>query len=113
MNWLQRLHIDSLSDNQGYKSLFLPSSDTGSVRGIQESLYDSVRHVKGLIGLGELEGQDNEGIGVPFFNFETILAATENFSDANKLGRGGYGPVYKVIDSVHLTSFKIKLLITT
>ncbi|PIA58478.1 hypothetical protein AQUCO_00500427v1 [Aquilegia coerulea] len=29
------------------------------------------------------------------FNFETVRAATENFSDANKLGEGGFGAVYK------------------
>ncbi|CAA2985024.1 G-type lectin S-receptor-like serine threonine-kinase At4g03230 isoform X1 [Olea europaea subsp. europaea] len=27
--------------------------------------------------------------------WESIIAATENFSDVNKLGRGGFGPVYK------------------
>ena len=30
------------------------------------------------------------------FNFLTIAAATDNFSIANKLGEGGFGPVYKV-----------------
>ena len=30
------------------------------------------------------------------FDFETIRVATDDFSDANKLGRGGFGPVYKV-----------------
>ncbi|MCL7029717.1 hypothetical protein MKW94_008295, partial [Papaver nudicaule] len=29
------------------------------------------------------------------FKFSTISAATRNFSDANKLGRGGFGTVYK------------------
>ncbi|KAF8364594.1 hypothetical protein HHK36_033436 [Tetracentron sinense] len=35
------------------------------------------------------------GIDIPFFDLETILAATENFSKSNKLGQGGFGPVYK------------------
>lgn len=30
------------------------------------------------------------------FDFETIRDATDNFSDANKLGEGGFGSVYKV-----------------
>ncbi|KAG5120015.1 hypothetical protein JHK82_034435 [Glycine max] len=62
---------------------------------IQESLYESERHVKGLIGLGSLEEKDIEGIEVPCYTYASILAATDNFSDSNKLGRGGYGPVYK------------------
>lgn len=31
------------------------------------------------------------------FEFGTLRTATGNFSDANKLGEGGFGPVYKVI----------------
>jgi hypothetical protein len=27
---------------------------------------------------------------------ETLLTATKNFDDENKLGEGGFGPVYKV-----------------
>ena len=82
--------------------VLLWSSDRASTQ-IQESLYESERHVKGLIGLGSLEEKDIEGIEVPCYTYASILAATDNFSDSNKLGRGGYGPVYKVIDSVHLT----------
>lgn len=41
------------------------------------------------------EGKTNDEIQV--FNLETIIAATNNFSPANKLGQGGFGPVYKVI----------------
>ncbi|KAK4271410.1 hypothetical protein QN277_020110 [Acacia crassicarpa] len=31
----------------------------------------------------------------PFFNFHCIAIATNNFSEENKLGQGGFGPVYK------------------
>ncbi|CAI9769330.1 unnamed protein product [Fraxinus pennsylvanica] len=44
-----------------------------------------------------LEGDNKSGIGVPFCSWESIIAATENFSDIHKLGRGGFGPVYKGI----------------
>ena len=33
----------------------------------------------------------------PLFDLRTIIAATDNFSIANKLGQGGFGPVYKVV----------------
>ncbi|XP_020696488.1 G-type lectin S-receptor-like serine/threonine-protein kinase At4g27290 isoform X1 [Dendrobium catenatum] len=37
---------------------------------------------------------DND-IDLPFYDFETIVEATNNFSEENKLGEGGFGPVYK------------------
>lgn len=38
----------------------------------------------------------DEDIELPLFDVQTILAATDNFSMENKLGEGGFGPVYKV-----------------
>ncbi|XP_008230053.1 PREDICTED: LOW QUALITY PROTEIN: G-type lectin S-receptor-like serine/threonine-protein kinase At4g03230 [Prunus mume] len=43
----------------------------------------------------EFKEEDEKGIDVPFLDLQSILNATDNFSDANKLGQGGYGPVYK------------------
>lgn len=33
------------------------------------------------------------------YNFSTLKAATNEFSEDNKLGKGGFGAVYKVITS--------------
>ncbi|KAK1367093.1 hypothetical protein POM88_042654 [Heracleum sosnowskyi] len=59
-------------------------------------------HTLQLYGSEDLMDQDNQSgeddkkdIDVPFFEFETILDATDNFSKAYKLGQGGFGPVYK------------------
>ncbi|KAJ9686805.1 hypothetical protein PVL29_015586 [Vitis rotundifolia] len=60
-------------------------------------LYDSERRAKHLIDSEQFREEDKKGIDVPFFHLEDKLAATNNFSDANKLGQGGFGPVYKVI----------------
>lgn len=60
-------------------------------------LYDGERKVKNLIESGRFKGDDTEGFDVPFFELESILVATDYFSNANKLGQGGFGPVYKVM----------------
>ena len=39
------------------------------------------------------------------FDFSTIRVATDNFSDANKLGQGGFGVVYKVIWQFHMVKY--------
>ena len=33
---------------------------------------------------------------LPLMDLASIHAATDNFSKANKLGEGGFGPVYRV-----------------
>ncbi|KAG6478898.1 G-type lectin S-receptor-like serine/threonine-protein kinase At4g27290 [Zingiber officinale] len=40
----------------------------------------------------ETEGKD---LDLPLFDLNTIAEATNNFSENNKLGQGGFGPVYK------------------
>ncbi|XP_057959278.1 G-type lectin S-receptor-like serine/threonine-protein kinase At4g27290 [Malania oleifera] len=39
--------------------------------------------------------EQEEGLDLPSFSMATIIDATDNFSDKNKLGEGGFGPVYK------------------
>ncbi|XP_056167193.1 G-type lectin S-receptor-like serine/threonine-protein kinase At4g27290 [Syzygium oleosum] len=49
---------------------------------------------------GSLESGDNyesqkEDLELPLFDLSTVAIATNNFSTDNKLGEGGFGPVYK------------------
>jgi hypothetical protein len=34
---------------------------------------------------------------LPLFSLESLTAATDGFDLSNKLGQGGFGPVYKVM----------------
>ncbi|KAI4346144.1 hypothetical protein L6164_013219 [Bauhinia variegata] len=40
---------------------------------------------------------DEEDMDLPLFDLLTIAIATDNFSNMNKMGEGGFRPVYKVI----------------
>nr|XP_017241526.1 PREDICTED: G-type lectin S-receptor-like serine/threonine-protein kinase At4g27290 isoform X1 [Daucus carota subsp. sativus] len=44
---------------------------------------------------GRLNSIEEQDLEVPFFEFKTIAKATGNFCHSNKIGEGGFGPVYK------------------
>ena len=44
----------------------------------------------------ETDQVQNMDLQLPLFELATIANATDNFSINNKLGEGGFGPVYKV-----------------
>ncbi len=45
----------------------------------------------------EMQAMDHDNSGeMHYYNLSAIQTATNNFSYANKLGEGGFGPVYKV-----------------
>lgn len=43
-----------------------------------------------------VEGEADQAPELPLISFESLVLATGNFSDSNKLGQGGFGIVYKV-----------------
>ncbi|KAJ7981662.1 S-receptor-like serine/threonine-protein kinase [Quillaja saponaria] len=45
--------------------------------------------------LGYSSKEQKEDLELPLFDLSTIATATDNFSIDNKLGEGGFGPVYK------------------
>jgi len=55
-----------------------------------------------------LKPQDVSGLN--FFEMNTIQNATNNFSISNKLGQGGFGPVYKVRDFLFITSLVFSII---
>ncbi|KAI6697445.1 hypothetical protein NL676_017564 [Syzygium grande] len=84
--------------------LFYMRRQHGSMQGSREStqenpdfrLYDSEKRIKMSMESSQFEEDDKKGMDVPLFDLEIILQATDNFSDENILGRGGFGPVSKV-----------------
>ena len=50
----------------------------------------------GTISSFDINKTQHEDLDLPWFELHTISAATNNFSEKNKLGEGGFGPVYKV-----------------
>uniref|UniRef100_A0A2N9H1C2 non-specific serine/threonine protein kinase n=1 Tax=Fagus sylvatica TaxID=28930 RepID=A0A2N9H1C2_FAGSY len=55
-----------------------------------------LKGTNGIIGHQNNEGQ-KEDLELPFLDLSTIADATDNFAINNKLGEGGFGPVYKGI----------------
>ncbi|XP_019054725.1 PREDICTED: G-type lectin S-receptor-like serine/threonine-protein kinase At4g03230 isoform X2 [Nelumbo nucifera] len=53
------------------------------------------QHPTDIINPDKFGKDEKRGIDVPFFHYKRIAASTENFSDSNKLGEGGFGLVYK------------------
>ncbi|KAK6785030.1 hypothetical protein RDI58_018485 [Solanum bulbocastanum] len=60
-------------------------------------LENHMEHFPHRENFGEdlITADEKRHIDVPFFSLNSILVATDNFSNAAKLGQGGFGPVYK------------------
>ncbi|KAM7250514.1 hypothetical protein ACFE04_022397 [Oxalis oulophora] len=54
---------------------------------------------KGYLWGKDLRNSDLQGLKTGYFSLKQIKAATNNFDSANKIGEGGFGPVYKGIMS--------------
>ncbi|KAF8015806.1 hypothetical protein BT93_H1370 [Corymbia citriodora subsp. variegata] len=59
------------------------------------SVTTSSTYFNELPGLKDLNRDGRPKADLPFFDFNTVAAATSNFSSVNELGQGGFGSVYK------------------
>ncbi|PKA45677.1 Receptor-like serine/threonine-protein kinase SD1-8 [Apostasia shenzhenica] len=53
------------------------------------------RKKKSGVEVVSVKASKGKGMELPIFDMSTIAFATNNFSNENKLGEGGFGPVYK------------------
>ncbi|KAM5580807.1 hypothetical protein ABKV19_010158 [Rosa sericea] len=60
-----------------------------------EEKFGKRKHSQTIISFNDGDGENDTEL--PLFNFRSILVATNNICGANKLGEGGFGPVYKGI----------------
>lgn len=60
------------------------------------SVYHSVGNLAQALGEDYTDRSQNKNVELPSFRLAKIAKYTNNFSVSNKLGEGGFGPVYKV-----------------
>lgn len=72
---------------------------------LSERAQDHSMNAAVILSKREHSGETSaEEFELPLFDFSTIVIATDSFADANKLGKGGFGCVYKVSRSVLVVS---------
>ncbi|PRQ38142.1 putative protein kinase RLK-Pelle-DLSV family [Rosa chinensis] len=62
---------------------------------IENELLDLMKSDRSIDSVEGHENDGNMGHGLRVFSYASVLSATCNFSAENKLGEGGFGPVYK------------------
>ncbi|KAI3506353.1 hypothetical protein L1887_28710 [Cichorium endivia] len=60
-----------------------------------ELQLSNMRRVIKLLDPDHSIEDDTEVVDVPYFELDTLIDATQDFSEKNKLGQGGFWPVYK------------------
>jgi hypothetical protein len=74
---------------------FCTNEITLALNAVQLSLWD-ISKVNERQDEELVWGIEGKKSGFTLFSLSQLLEATSNFSDENKLGQGGFGPVYKV-----------------
>ncbi|WOL08085.1 hypothetical protein Cni_G16837 [Canna indica] len=70
-------------------------NDSLSINNISITTLEGVLGTVSLVESHTDEGTEGKNLDLPLLDLDTITNATNNFSIENKLGEGGFGPVYK------------------
>ncbi|GMN61951.1 hypothetical protein TIFTF001_031034 [Ficus carica] len=99
----QVLYVRMPASEQDYKQkgksgskvrIVMMGASIGGVSGILLLGYLIWRTKSKGTGRNTKTGDRKEDLELPVFDLSTIIIATDNFSSSNKLGQGGFGPVY-------------------
>ena len=63
---------------------------------LMDELNNCMTTIDELSNAGKLKLRGKRDRELPFVSFSTVEIATEYFSERNKIGQCGYGPVYKI-----------------
>ncbi|GKV19194.1 hypothetical protein SLEP1_g29484 [Rubroshorea leprosula] len=64
-------------------------------KGLHERSQDFLLNEVVISSKREYSGEKSDELELPLFDFDSLAKATDNFSEENKLGQGGFGCVYK------------------
>nr|GEZ53294.1 G-type lectin S-receptor-like serine/threonine-protein kinase At1g61490 [Tanacetum cinerariifolium] len=95
MAWTEDL-IDIEQFSFGGEDLYLRLSHSESGRNTKLNHFRSDDEIVSTDTV-QVEVLPQESLELPIYEFKQIITATDNFSYRNKLGEGGFGPVYKGI----------------
>ncbi|TQE11032.1 hypothetical protein C1H46_003292 [Malus baccata] len=100
-----RVHKNDSNDCDGCKghveiplkqrSVVIAITIVSATAGILVTIFGYLLWKKTVRNEGRAGGGKNDTDQLPLFSLQSIVAATNNFSDTNKVGEGGFGPVYK------------------
>ncbi|GJZ25811.1 G-type lectin S-receptor-like serine/threonine-protein kinase [Tanacetum coccineum] len=88
-------------DYNGRKQVFITVLSMSSVVLLLSGLAYACRKMPYMKGLGNWGGERHRSLkmehldDLQFFSLCEVARATDNFSVSNKIGEGGFGPVYK------------------
>ncbi|KAL5972904.1 hypothetical protein ACLOJK_039710 [Asimina triloba] len=86
--------ITTLSETSCDVTIFFATNEQLKLKPLETVTVEEALRLHSSTASDESYLSETNGADLPFFSFAAIEAATDNFAPSNKLGQGGFGPVY-------------------